>query len=86
MRPNFTNAGEVDNLLAAAKANFEIRQFRLALDAQDVNADLEEPDFDPDFDRGSRSAVNCRNMLESRVDKKNIDRLVGYQNRNTKAN
>jgi hypothetical protein len=34
MRPNFTNAGEVNNLLAAARANFEIRQSRLALDAR----------------------------------------------------
>ncbi|KAL4987922.1 P-loop containing nucleoside triphosphate hydrolase protein [Aspergillus falconensis] len=85
MRPNFTNAGEVDNLLAAAKVNFEMRQSQYALGSQDVSADLEAQDFDPDFDRGSRSTANCRKMLEGRVDQKIIDRLVGYQNRYTRS-
>jgi hypothetical protein len=70
--------------LAAASVNFEIR-VSAGIGCQDVNADLEAPDFDPDFDRESRSAVNCRKMFEGRVDKEIMERLVSYQNRYTKA-
>jgi hypothetical protein len=81
MRPNFTNAGEVERCLAIAKINYEMRQSRKDIDDQSVDGELEPEDFDIDFDRASRPGVDRRKVLEGLVDKSIIDKLLSYQSR-----
>ncbi|KAF2968903.1 hypothetical protein GQX73_g4674 [Xylaria multiplex] len=81
MRPNPTNAGEVDKVLATAKWNYQTRQSLIPIEQQTYSPKLEAVDFDPAFDRGVQPHVDCRKMLEGWVHKSVIDKLVGYQNR-----
>ncbi|RTE83779.1 hypothetical protein BHE90_001583 [Fusarium euwallaceae] len=85
MRPNFTNAGEVDSILATAKMNYETRQSQIPLDQQTFDSRLEAVDFDPEFDRGERPDLNCHKMLDGLVHHSIIDRLAGYQRRCIKS-
>ncbi|KAI0111382.1 P-loop containing nucleoside triphosphate hydrolase protein [Daldinia grandis] len=79
MRPNFTNAGEIDGLLSMAKTNYEMRLSRMPITTLDTDIQMEAADFDPDHDRGSR--VDCRKMMEGLVHSTITDRFVGYQKR-----
>lgn len=79
MRPNFSNAGEVDSVLATAKMNFEARQSQIPAEKQ--NSVLEAVDFDPEFDRGRQLGFDCRQVLDGRVHKDIVERLASYQNR-----
>ncbi|KAI5920094.1 hypothetical protein F4810DRAFT_684079 [Camillea tinctor] len=82
MRPNFTNAGEVDSCLATAKLNYEARISRLPLHLQDSDTVFDAVDFDPDWDRGSRAGANdCRVALEGRVHADIVNTLVAIHNR-----
>ena len=81
MRPNFTNAGEVESCLATAKMNYEMRQSRKPIDDQAVDGELEPEDFDIDFDRGSRTGVDRRKVLEGLVPESIIEKLISYQSR-----
>ncbi|RSL58858.1 hypothetical protein CEP54_007559 [Fusarium duplospermum] len=85
MRPNFTNAGEVDSALATAKMNYETRQSQIPLDQQTFDSRLDAVDFDPEFDRGERPDLDCHGMLEGLVHHSIIDRLAGYQKRCLKS-
>ncbi|KAI1462797.1 P-loop containing nucleoside triphosphate hydrolase protein [Annulohypoxylon moriforme] len=77
LRPNFTNAGEVDSLLSTAKMNYEMRLSRMPLDCLDVDMEVVATDFDPDYDRGSR--IDCRKLMGGLVHSTIIDKLAGYQ-------
>lgn len=82
MRPNFTNAGEVDSCLATAKLNYEARISRQPFDLQDPDAVFEAVDFDPDWDRGSHAGeLDCRAALEGRVHADIVDTLVSIHKR-----
>ncbi|GAW24188.1 hypothetical protein ANO14919_137700 [Xylariales sp. No.14919] len=82
MRPNFTNAGEVDGCLATAILNYEGRISKLPSHEQALDAVLEAVDFDPDWDRGMRNGeLDCRPALEGRVSTSIIDTLSGFQKR-----
>ncbi|KAI0546688.1 P-loop containing nucleoside triphosphate hydrolase protein [Xylaria curta] len=82
MRPNFTNAGEVDSCLATAMLNYEGRISKLPSHEQALDAVLEAVDFDPDWDRGMRNGeLDCRPTLEGRVQASIIDTLCGFQKR-----
>lgn len=81
MRPNFTNAGEVDSVLATAKMNYETRQSSTPLNQQVQNSQLSAMDFDPEFNRGNRSQLDCHAMLDGLVHSSVIEKLVGYQKR-----
>ena len=75
--PNFGNAGEVDILLDRAK---DQQQKRLSSESNVDPELLEAVDFDPDFDRGSRAAQNCRDLFEGVVGCEGIvTKLEGYQ-------
>jgi AAA lid domain len=76
-RANFGNAGEVDILLDQAKLR---HQQRLS-SRQTRSIDILEPlDFDPNFDRGERAAMNCRKLFEGVVGCDDlIAQLEGYQ-------
>ncbi|KAK3374612.1 P-loop containing nucleoside triphosphate hydrolase protein [Podospora didyma] len=84
MRPDFTNAGEVDGALAAAKKNYEIRQSKQSPQDQAIDGLLEPEDFDKDFDRGTSASTaveNCLLSLRGLVHESIIQKLVDYQSR-----
>ncbi|KAL6802265.1 P-loop containing nucleoside triphosphate hydrolase protein [Trichoderma sp. SZMC 28012] len=79
MRPSFTNAGEVNSVLTAAKMNYGTRISRLPLEKKLSAAALEAIDFDPEFILKRNFEPGCDKTLEGRVDSHIIDQLVGYQ-------
>ncbi|KAI1179136.1 P-loop containing nucleoside triphosphate hydrolase protein [Nemania sp. FL0916] len=81
MQPNFTNAGEVNSIIDAAKMNYEDRLSNMPLDDLSIDTMLEPADFDPEFDRGSSTKLDCRKMLEGLVHSSIADKFVTYQNR-----
>ncbi|KAK0704013.1 P-loop containing nucleoside triphosphate hydrolase protein [Lasiosphaeria miniovina] len=88
MRPDFTNAGEVDSALAAAKMNYEMRQSKAGASGV-VDGLLEPQDFDKDFARGGAASAAAaaaseavyRATLQGLVHDTIIDKLAGYQRR-----
>ncbi|KAL8351078.1 hypothetical protein RB598_006053 [Gaeumannomyces tritici] len=85
MRPNFTNAGEVNGVLSVAKMRYELRQSALPASEQAFDGKLEPQDFDADFDRGCRDGIDSRRELEGRVQDSIITKLTGYQARSLGA-
>ncbi|KAL7782521.1 P-loop containing nucleoside triphosphate hydrolase protein [Trichoderma ceciliae] len=85
MRPKFSNAGEVDKILATAKLNYEMRLSALPLEQegrthiQDDEFKLHAVDFDPDVRLGADEKLDCREILNGMVQESIINKLVGYQ-------
>jgi len=76
-RKNFGNAGEVDNVLNAAKAR---HQQRLSAGTARDFSTLEAVDMDPDFDRGERAVTNVKMLFDGEIGRQEIiDRFEGYQ-------
>lgn len=73
MRPRFSNGGEVERCLAAAKSNYEARQAKRPAAEREFDTLLEAEDFDPDHGRMAESG--CRKMLEGLVDEAVIEKL-----------
>ncbi|KAL6819529.1 P-loop containing nucleoside triphosphate hydrolase protein [Trichoderma sp. SZMC 28015] len=78
MRPNFTNGGEVDSMLAIAKKNYAKRLYRASTDKIIPNLALEAADFDPEFDRGNKPEPGFHKMLAGQVDDTVINQLTQY--------
>ncbi|KAH0541822.1 hypothetical protein FGG08_003705 [Glutinoglossum americanum] len=79
-RPNFGNAGEVENLLSAAKGRQQWRESLKPTSERSADVVFEPEDFDPQFDRGDRATVNCRKLFEDVVGCDEIAaKLEGYQ-------
>ncbi|XHG06593.1 hypothetical protein AWENTII_009781 [Aspergillus wentii] len=79
MRPNFANASEVESCLATAKANYEARlSSSKTLDGEFCDDNLEPQDFDPDFESKN---VDCRQLMEGKVQSSIVEKMVAYQNR-----
>lgn len=76
MRPNFSNGGEVDNLLAKAKLNYQTRQSKKAPHNRAYDCVFKPEDFDPDFRRDVNA--NCRQQLQGKVSEDIIKTLEGY--------
>lgn len=79
-RPNFGNAGEVENQLGLAKGRHQLRQS--AKKPSDRLADIvfEPQDFDPDHDRGVHASTNLAKLFEDVVGCEDvIAKLSGYQ-------
>ena len=73
-RPNFGNGGEVDNVLARAKARSQQRLGAVA----DIL--LEPQDFDPDHDRSERASTNLEKLFADVVGcEEVIQKLRDYQ-------
>ncbi|KAL6832828.1 P-loop containing nucleoside triphosphate hydrolase protein [Trichoderma camerunense] len=79
MRPNFTNAGEVNGILTAAKMNYESRISRLPLKEKLHATALEAIDFDPEFIQREIFELNHDQSLKGLVNSHIIDQLAGYQ-------
>ncbi|CAJ2510869.1 Uu.00g064940.m01.CDS01 [Anthostomella pinea] len=76
-RPNFGNAGDIDNLLDTTKAR---HQSRFSRGQTKSAATLEAIDFDENFDRAERSETNVQTLFEGTVGSVDIvARLTGYQ-------
>jgi SpoVK/Ycf46/Vps4 family AAA+-type ATPase len=66
-RPHFGNAGEVENLINRAKAHHQARLQSSARDNEDPDVLFLPQDFDPDFDRASRSGSICCKIFSDLV-------------------
>lgn len=79
-RPNFGNAGEVENLLGQAKARYQTRQALLPIDERNFDVVFDSQDFDPDYDRGAHASTNLQKLFEDVVGCEDIVRRLGeYQ-------
>ena len=78
-RPNFGNAGEVENLLGQAKARYQKRVASVPA-AQRLDVVFEPRDIDPDFDRSQNASENLAKMFADVVGGEEVIRkLDGYQ-------
>ena len=79
-RPNFGNAGEVENLLTKAKGRYQARQSQVPSAKRSTDVKFEPQDFDAEFDRGDHAAMNIRKLFEDVVGCEEIvGKLEGYQ-------
>ncbi|KAF8454733.1 P-loop containing nucleoside triphosphate hydrolase protein [Terfezia claveryi] len=80
MTPNFGNAGEVENLLTAAKERYLRRMGALPVRERPGEIVLEESDFDPQFDRATRAEESLEKLFEGVIGCEDIiQKLRGYQ-------
>ena len=78
-RPNFGNAGEVENILSLAKSRYQKRMASSAPSERKV-VRFEPQDFDPDFKRGENSLSNLQRMFADVVGSESvIEKLARYQ-------
>lgn len=78
-RPNFGNAGEVENMLGLAKDRY---QKRMASVPPHERSDVvfEPQDFDPDFNRSQNASANLAKLFEDVIGcDEVIDKLDRYQ-------
>ena len=79
IRPNFGNAGEVENLLGQAKARYQKRMASVPA-SQRMDVVFEPQDIDPDFNRGQDASANLAKMFSDIVGCEEVIRkLDGYQ-------
>ncbi|KAJ6619752.1 P-loop containing nucleoside triphosphate hydrolase protein [Mycena sp. CBHHK59/15] len=80
IRPNFGNAGEVENMLGRAKSHHQRRQNLLPPEKRTFDIVFEPADFDPEFDRNSHSSTNLVALFEDVVGCEDIITKLGeYQ-------
>lgn len=78
-RPNFGNAGDVENLLGQAKARYQKRMAFVPA-SQRMDVVFEPQDIDPDFDRSQNASENLAKMFSDVVGCDEVVRkLDGYQ-------
>ena len=68
-RPNFGNAGEVENIITAAKARCITRRSLLPVAHRPFDIVFEPEDFDPDYNRGMSASTNLVKLFED---------IIGY--------
>ena len=81
-RPNFGNAGEVENLITRAKTRAldHRKQMSLSELAEQVDIVFIPEDFDPDYNREQNAAKNLSKLFEDVVGHQStIQRLRDYQ-------
>ncbi|KAF2220946.1 AAA domain-containing protein [Elsinoe ampelina] len=78
-KPNFGNAGEVENLLTRAKEHYRLRQQRLPASNRPDDMIFEPEDFDPDVGRTKDAISNCKDLFNGTIHTEHIvNKLVGY--------
>ncbi|RAL06093.1 P-loop containing nucleoside triphosphate hydrolase protein [Aspergillus ibericus CBS 121593] len=76
-RPNFGNGGDIDNLLGRAKAAFN-KRMKGVTDRQ--GRMIEPADFDPEYDRASKSSKACESLFSTLIGMDHIiTRFQDYQ-------
>ena len=79
-RPNFGNAGEVENQLGLAKERHQKRQSAITGPGQTSDIIFEAEDFDPDYKRGAQASANVDKLFEDVIGCQDvIAKLKGYQ-------
>ena len=79
-RPNFGNAGELENLLSIAKNNYQKRVSHLPYTARSPDILFEPQDFDLDFERSANATSNLKELFKDVVGcDKIVKQLEGYQ-------
>lgn len=79
-RPNFGNAGEVENQLGLAKGRYQQRQSAKKPSERTSDIIFEPQDFDPDYDRGAHASTNLDELFVDVVGCEDIvAKLGGYQ-------
>ncbi len=79
-RPNFGNAGEVENLLSHAKAQEQKRRSMEKPASRSAEVLFLPQDFDENFDRVKDAALNCRKLFADVVGCTGlISKLESYQ-------
>ena len=79
-RPNFGNAGELENLLGVAKNNFQKRMSHLPYSDRPADILFEPQDFDPDYERSANATSNLKELFKDVIGCDEIvKRLEGYQ-------
>ncbi|KAJ7715419.1 P-loop containing nucleoside triphosphate hydrolase protein [Mycena metata] len=79
-RPNFGNAGEVENLLGHAKTRHAGRHAGLPEEDKPADIIFEPRDFDADFDRSAHASKNLDNLFQDMVGCDHIKEKLGdYQ-------
>jgi hypothetical protein len=79
-RPNFGNAGEVENLISEAKARCVRRRQEIPAAERPRDIIFELQDFDPDHNRSENAATNLAKLFEDVVGCGDIvEQLGGYQ-------
>lgn len=73
-RPNFGNAGEVENMISHAKASHQTRQSAKPLSGRSADLIFEPQDFDVNFDRSANASGNCRALFKDIL---GCDEIVG---------
>lgn len=61
---NFGNAGDVENLISKAKANYQARQSALPVEQKSIDFVFEPEDFDKDFNRASGAETNLQELFK----------------------
>lgn len=79
-RPNFGNAGEVENQLSLAKNIFQARQSGMKASERMYEVTFEPQDFDSDFNRGASAASNLQKIFKDIIGcEEVVEKLDGYQ-------
>ena len=79
-RPNFGNAGELENLLGTAKNNYQKRMSHVPHSARSPEILFEPQDFDPDYERSANATSNLRELFKDVIGCEGIiKKLEGYQ-------
>ncbi|OPB42085.1 hypothetical protein A0O28_0032020 [Trichoderma guizhouense] len=79
IRPNFTNASEINSILNAAKMSYTTRLSRLSLKEQLSATSLEAIDFVTGFFQRGSLEPSSDKALEGLVDSRIVNQLVAYQ-------
>ena len=66
-RPNFGNAGEVENLISEAKARSVRRRQQIPVQERPRDIIFEPQDFDPNHNRSENAATNLAKLFEDVV-------------------
>ncbi|TGO30099.1 hypothetical protein BPAE_0008g00910 [Botrytis paeoniae] len=80
-RLNFGNGGEVDNLIATARTNHQLRMSKIPVEERSGIWIFQPEDFDPEYDRGRSANENLQKLFADVIGCENIVKQLGqYQN------
>ena len=63
-RPNFGNAGEVENMISHAKSSHQARHLEKPQGSRPADVVFEALDFDANYDRTKKANANCKELFK----------------------